>query len=216
MSVICEALLPKVDDIRLKLFATSQSHGSVVICRAMMNEKTVELAIPIHEHDHVIGPADAPVTVVNYGDYECPDCGHRHREVEKLVDELSNRVRFVYRHFPLINVHPHALRAAEAAEAAAAQDKFWEMHRHLYGSPDKLRDRDLHRYARKIGLDLDRFDREMSGSLYADQILNDYNHSIIYGITGAPTTFINGRLYAMSGPELLGVVKTILEGHDQL
>ena len=215
MSVICEALFPKADDIRIKLFATSQSHGSVVISRAMMNEKTVELAIPVNERDHVIGLADAPVTVVNYGDYECPDCHHRHREVEKLVDELSDRVRFVYRHFPLISVHSHALRAAEAAEAAAAQDKFWEMHRHLYGNPDKLSDRDLHRYAREIGLDLDRFDREMSGSLYADQILNDYHRSMIYGITGAPTTFINGRLYAMSGPELLGVVKTILEGQDQ-
>jgi len=181
----------------------------------MMNEKTVELAIPVNERDHVIGLADAPVTVVNYGDYECPDCHHRHREVEKLVDELSDRVRFVYRHFPLIKVHSHALRAAEAAEAAAAQDKFWEMHRHLYGNPDKLSDRNLRRYAREIGLDLDRFDREMSGSLYADQILNDYHRSMIYGITGAPTTFINGRLYAMSGPELLGVVKTILEGQDQ-
>ncbi len=146
-----------------------------------MNEKTVELAIPVNERDHVIGLADAPVTVVNYGDYECPDCHHRHREVEKLVDELSDRVRFVY----------------------------------LYGNPDKLSDRNLRRYAREIGLDLDRFDREMSGSLYADQILNDYHRSMIYGITGAPTTFINGRLYAMSGPELLGVVKTILEGQDQ-
>ena len=169
----------------------------------------------MNDRDHVIGPADAPVTVVNYGDYECPDCHHRHRQVEKLVDKLSNRARFVYRHFPLIKVHPNALRAAEAAEAAAAQDKFWEMHRHLYGNPGKLSDRDLHRYAREIGLDLDRFDREMSGSLYADQILNDYHHSMIYGISGAPTTFINGRLYAMSGPELLGVAKSILEGQDQ-
>lgn len=180
-----------------------------------MNEKTVELAFPVNESDHVIGPADAAVTVVNYGDYQCPDCHRRHREVQHLVDALSNRVRFVHRHFPLIKVHLRALRAAEAAEAAAAQGKFWEMHRHLYTSPDKLSDRDLHHYAREIGLDLDRFDGEMRGSLYADQILKDYHRSMIYGISGTPTTFVNGTLYAASGPEFLGTVKTILEEHDK-
>ena len=181
-----------------------------------MKEKALELAIPVNERDHILGPADASVTVVNYGDYQCPDCHRRHREVQRMVDELSKQVRFVYRHFPLINVHPQALRAAEAAEAAATQNKFWEMHRHLYTSRDKLSDRDLHHYAREIGLDLDRFDREISGSMYADQILEDYHRSMIYGITGTPTTFINGKLYAMTGQELLGVVKTILAGQDQL
>ncbi len=171
----------------------------------------MKLAIPVNERDHAIGPPDALVTVVNYGDYECPDCHRRHREVEKMFDQLVNAVRFVYRHFPLVDVHPRALRAAEAAETAAAQGKFWEMHRHLYTQPDKLDDRHLRRYAKEVGLDLDRFDREMAAGTYAEQILNDYYNSVIYGITGAPTTFINGELYAMSGAELLSTVKTMLE-----
>jgi len=127
-----------------------------------------------------------------------------------MFDKLVNTVRFVYRHFPLTNVHPRALRAAEAAEAAAAQGRFWEMHRHLYTQPDKLEDRHLHRYAREIGLDLERFDGEMMAGAYSDQILRDYHNSVIYGITGAPTTFINGELYAMGGADLLSTIKTML------
>ena len=127
-----------------------------------------------------------------------------------MVDQLVNSVQFVYRHFPLVNVHPRALRAAEAAEAAGAQGRFWQMHRHLYTQPDKLDDRHLRRYAKEVGLDLDRFDREIANGAYTDKILSDYDHSIIYGITGAPTTFINGELYAMSGTELLSTVKRML------
>jgi protein-disulfide isomerase len=171
----------------------------------------MKLAIPVNARDHTIGPSDALVTVVNYGDYECPDCRHRHRAVEKMFDQLVDSVRFVYRHFPLVNVHTHALRAAEAAEAAAAQGKFWEMHRQLYDHPDKLEERHLRHYAKQIGLDLNRFDREMAGGIYSAQLLDHYYNSLINGITGAPTTFINGELYAMSGVELLSVVKTILE-----
>ena len=171
----------------------------------------MKLAITVNEHDHCIGPADALVTVVNYGDYQCPDCHRRHREVEKMFDQLVNAVRFVYRHFPLINVHPRALPAAEAAEAAAAQGKFWEMHRHLYTRPDELEDRHLRHYAKEIGLDVDRFDRDMAGGAYRDRILDSYHNSITHGITGTPTTFINGELYAKSGVELLSVVRTLLK-----
>ena len=102
--------------------------------------------MPVTEGDHTIGPTDARVTVVNYGDYQCPGCQKTHRSTEKLARELLDRVRLVHRHFPLVKSHPRALRAAEAAEAAAAQGKFWEMHRLLYLHPDKLGDRDLHRY----------------------------------------------------------------------
>lgn len=174
----------------------------------MMSEAESEkLWLRINESDHVIGPSDASITVVNYGDYQCFDCHKRHRAVQKMIDELLGTVQFAYRHFPLSKVHPRALCAAEAAEAAAAQGKFWEMHRSLYLSPDKLEDRHLHHYAHAIGLDVQRFDQEMANHTYVDKILKDYYDSINNGITGTPTTFINGKLYAMTGVDLIAAVK---------
>lgn len=172
----------------------------------------LRLESPVTERDHVIGPPDAGVTVVTYGDYECSACQSRHRATEKMFDRLRGRVRFVYRHFPLLRVHPRALRAAEAAEAAAAQGKFWQMHRLLYSHLNKLSDLELRRYARTIGLELGRFDREMTSGVYADQIKKHCYDSIINGISGAPTTFVNGVLFAMSGSELLTEVMSIAEG----
>ena len=180
----------------------------------MTETKILKLAIPVDERDHVIGPTTASVTVVTYGDYECPDCHSRHRAIEKIIDELLHSVRFVYRHFPLVNVHPQALRAAEAAEAAAGQGKFWEMHRLLYLHSPKLNDVELRRHARKIGLDMERFDRDMASDTYKDQIIKGYHNSIVGGITGAPTTFINGVLCPMTDVELLDSVKALLK--DQI
>ena len=177
----------------------------------MIEAETVTLAAPVNERDHMMGPANARVTVVNYGDYQCPGCHERHRATEKMARELQDTVRLVHRHFPLVKSHPRALRAAEAAEAAAAQGKFWEMHRRLYLRPDKLGDRDLRRHAKEMRLDLERFDREMAGSIYSDQILKDFYFSLNHRITGTPTTFINGVLYSKSGVELLATVKAIVE-----
>ncbi|MCU1266200.1 MAG: formate/nitrite transporter [Acidobacteria bacterium] len=183
----------------------------------MSQTDSIKLAVPVNERDHVMGPANAAVTLVNYGDYQCPGCQQRHRSTEKMARELLDRVRLVHRHFPLVKSHPRALRAAEAAEAAAAQGKFWEMHRLLYLHPDKLRDRDLHRYGNEVGLDLERFDREMASGIYAEQILKDFSFSLNHGITGTPTTFINGVRYAMSAVELVMAVKACLnerEGYE--
>ena len=179
----------------------------------MSETEMIRLAVPVNERDHVRGPAYAPVTVVNYADYECPGCQKRHRSIEKN-HELLDKVRLVIRHFPLVNVHPHALRAAETAEAAAAQGKFWEMNRLLYLHPDKLEDKDLRKYAREIGLDLERFDREMANGIYAEQIKKDSYSSLIHGITGTPTTFINDVRYAVGELELIAVVKAIVEGRS--
>ena len=178
----------------------------------MSEAESEKLWLRIDEHDRVLGPSDAAVTVVNYGDYQCPDCHKRHRATQKMIDELLGTVRFAYRHFPLVKVHPRALSAAEAAEAAAAQGKFWEMHRSLYLSPDKLEDRHLHHYAHAIGLDVERFDDEMANHTYTNQILRYYYDSINNGITGAPTTIINGELYAMSGADLIAAVKASSTG----
>ena len=177
----------------------------------MSQTDSIMLAVPVNENDHVMGPTSAPVTVVNYGDYQCPGCQKTHRSTEKMALELLDSVRLVHRHFPLVKSHPRALRAAEAAEAAAAQGKFWEMHRRLYLRPDRLRDRDLRGHANEIGLDLERFDREMASGIHADQILKDFHFSLNHGITGTPTTFINGVRYAMSGLELVATVRAIVE-----
>jgi len=176
-----------------------------------MFEAEITLAVPVTERDHMLGPKSATVTVVNYGDYQCPGCQKTHRSTEKMARALLDRMRLVHRHFPLVKNHPRALRAAEAAEAAAAQGKFWEMHRLLFLRPDKLGDRDLRRYGKEVGLDLERFDREMAGRIYSDQILKDFHFSLNHGITGTPTTFINGVLYSRSGVELVATVKVIVE-----
>lgn len=177
----------------------------------MVEAEIVRLVEPVNERDHVLGPANALVTVVTYGDYECPGCQKRHWAILKMACELVDSVRIVYRHFPLVKVHARALRAAEAAEAAASQGRFWAMHRLLYLHPDRLEDRDLRKYAKEIGLDLARFDREMASGTYAEQILGDFNYSLNHAITGIPTSFINGVRYAMSGAELIAQVKAILE-----
>jgi formate-nitrite transporter family protein len=164
----------------------------------ILESQQLRLEAPVTDRDHVLGPPNARVTVVTYGDYECPACQSRHRATEKMFDKMRGQVRFVYRHFPLLRVHPRALRAAEAAEAAAAQGKFWQMHRLLYSHSNKLRDSELRRHARTIGLDLVRFDRDMASGVYADQIKKNCYESIINGISGAPTTFVNGELFAKS------------------
>jgi protein-disulfide isomerase len=171
----------------------------------MIEAETVTLAAPVNERDHTMGPTNARVTVVNYGDYQCPGCQKTHRSTEKMARELLDTVRLVHRHFPLVKSHPRALRAAEA------QGKVWEMHRLLFLRPDKLADRDLRRYGKEVGLDLERFDHEMASGMYADQILKDFYFSLNHGITGTPTTFINGVLYSKSGVELVVTVKAIVE-----
>jgi len=110
-----------------------------------------------------------------------------------MIRPLFGKVRLVYRHFPLVKVHPHAPRAAEASEAAAVQGMFWEMHTLLYLNSASLKDNDLRQYAQKIGLDLERFDSEMASSVYVRQILKDRDLSIINGISDVPTFFVNDR-----------------------
>lgn len=176
-----------------------------------MNREEIRLPIPVNERDHMTGTPNARVTVVKYGDYESPNSQRTHQAIEKMVRQLLDRVRLVYRHFPLVNNHPHALRAAEAAEAAAAQGKFWEMNNLLYLNPAKLEDKDLRKYAKKIGLNLERFDHEMASARYAEQILKDRYFSINHGITGTPTIFVNGLLYPMSGVKLVEAVKSLID-----
>jgi protein-disulfide isomerase len=119
------------------------------------------LAVAVDDdRDHIQGRADAAVTLVEYGDYECPYCGAAYPIVKELQARMGDRLRFVFRNFPISTSHPHAEQAAEAAEAGAAQGRFWAMHDLLYENQRQLRDQDLHRYAEQLGIDVERFDKD--------------------------------------------------------
>ena len=143
------------------------------------------------DRDHVQGPVDAPVTLVQYGDYECPYCGEAYPIVKEVQARMGERLRFVFRNFPISTSHPHAERAAEAAEAASAQGRFWEMHDTLYEHQQHLRDDDLRAYAEQCDLDLDRFDKEMAEHVHADRIHEDFMSGVRSGVNGTPTFYIN-------------------------
>ena len=153
---------------------------------------TATLAVPVGKQDHVRGPLTAPVTLVEYGDYECPHCGHAHVVVQQLEQLMSDAFRFVFRHFPLTTVHPHAAQAAEAAEAASAQEVFWQMHDRLFENQDALSEGHLIRYATMIGMDVTRFAREMAERRYAPRVREDFLSGVRSGVNGTPTFFING------------------------
>ena len=152
-----------------------------------------ELSLPVGERDHARGPATAPVTLVMYGDYQCPYTALSNRFVAELREELGERLRLVYRHFPLSDVHPDAERAAEAAEAAAAQGRFWEMHDALFEKQASLRERDLVRYAAGLGLDRDRFSQALARHAHAERVAKDAESGRESGVHGTPAFFINGR-----------------------
>jgi protein-disulfide isomerase len=136
----------------------------------MIRADGARLAVPVGERDHLRGPAEAPITLVEYGDYECPYCGTAHPVVRELQRQLGGRLRVIFRNFPCPDEHPHAQQAAEAAEAAAAQGKFWEMHDALFEHFSALADADLVQYAAELGLELPRFERDLAEHVYAPRV----------------------------------------------
>jgi protein-disulfide isomerase len=145
--------------------------------------------------DHVRGPAAEPL-ILEYGDYECPYSRQAYREIERVEKSLDGRVRFAFRHFPLTEIHPHALAAAAAAEAAALQGRFWEMHDLLFRRQRALEDEDLRRYATELGLDLAHFDRDRSGTGIRQRIERDLESGLASGqVLGTPTLFIHGVVH---------------------
>jgi protein-disulfide isomerase len=163
--------------------------------RALLGTATViiDLAAPVDpRRDHIRGPKNAPVTVVEYGDFECPFCGRAEPAVRELLADFGD-VRYVWRHLPLTDVHPHAQLAAEAAEAAAAQDTFWEMHDTLLRHQDALQPADLIRYATELRLDTERFVRDLRDHAYASRVAEDVDTADLGSVSGTPTFFINGQ-----------------------
>ena len=159
---------------------------------AVGQSRVARLALPVGERDHVLGPSNAPASLVEYGDYECPYCGLAHPIVQSVLDRLQGQVRFVFRHFPLAEIHPHALLAAEAAEAAGAQGKFWPMHDTLFENQRGLREQDLLRYAAMLGLDLPRFTAELADHRWEPRVREDFMSGVRSGVNGTPTFFVNG------------------------
>jgi protein-disulfide isomerase len=151
------------------------------------------LTVPVDEaRDHIQGPADAAVTLVEYGDYECPYCGAAYPIVKEVQARMGDRLRFVFRNFPITTSHPHAEQAAESAEAAAAQARFWEMHDVLYENQRRLEDDDLRSHAEQLGLDVERFVRELMEHVHAERVREDFMSGVRSGVNGTPTFYING------------------------
>jgi protein-disulfide isomerase len=149
----------------------------------------------IEANDHVTGRKDALVTIVEYGDYQCPYTARAHCVLEDLGARLDGRLRLAYRHLPLSDLHPNSQQAAEAAEAAAAQGKFWEMHAALFECQGELDQDSLHELAEDLGLDVQRFRQELEGGVHRQKVLADAARGHADGASGTPTFFINGKRY---------------------
>ena len=172
-----------------------------------------KLAIPVSEHDHAQGPPDAPVTLVEYGDYECPYCGRAFPVVKRLQESLGELLRFVFRNFPLNTIHEHAGMAAQAAEAAAAQGKFWEMHDILYEHQDTLAEHDLREFALKIGLEIYKFNADLASERFAKRVQDDFRGGVRSGVNGTPTFFINDVRYD-GAPDFDSLLAALLEAQQ--
>jgi protein-disulfide isomerase len=149
------------------------------------------LTVPVRSKDHRLGPDNAPVTLVEYGDFECPHCRRAEPIVKEVRRRAGARLRFVFRHFPMSQGHPHAQHAAEAAEAAGAQGKFWEMHDRLFERQFALEDPDLIAYAGELGLDRARVARELAEHTHEARVREDFSSGVRSGVNGTPTFFIN-------------------------
>ena len=163
-----------------------------------MNRHLFELASPVSATDHVVGPAHAPVTVVEYGDFECPNCKQAAPAVKSLLAQFDERVRFAFRHFPLEEVHPHALHAAEVAEIAGAQGKFWQMHDLLFDNQAHLKPAQLHGYAERLQLDMARYTAELDDHIYLQRVREHQDSGRRSGVRGTPTFFVNGVIQDVS------------------
>jgi len=175
----------------------------------MLNKKeSGKLTVPVGPNDHVQGAETAPITLLEYGDFECPHSKRAVSIVRELQKELGDRIRFVFRHFPLIK-HPHAELASEAAEAAAAQGKFWEMYEALFENQYALEAENLAGYAEEAGLDPVRFERELKGHVHLPRVKEDVRSGVESGATGTPEFFVNGRLH--SGDYNIGALRKTIE-----
>ena len=169
--------------------------------------------VPVAERDHIQGPIAAPIKLLEYGDYECPYCGQAYPLVKAIQNKLGNSLCFAFRHFPLTKIHPLAEHASEAAESAAAQGSFWEMHDLLYQNQGALDDADLAQYARSLRLDARRLIADVLKSAYSARIREDFTSGVRGGVNGTPSFFVNGVRY--DGARVLADMLEALAPHSR-
>jgi protein-disulfide isomerase len=160
-----------------------------------MHQSQPRLRLPVGERDHRQGPETAAVTLLEYGDYQCPFCGEAYPIVKQLQRELGDKLQFVFRNFPLTAAHPHAEKAAEAAESGGAQGRFWEMHDALYENQNDLTNDGLLRIAASVGLDEQTLKNDLSSAKFEDRVYEDFMSGVRSGVNGTPTFFINDIRY---------------------
>lgn len=168
----------------------------------------MNLSVPIGKSDHAQGPDDAPVALVEYGDYQCPYCADMQPMLKSIAKAMGSQLRFVFRHMPLLEMHPYAQHAAEAAEAAGAQGKFWEMHDAIFQQQAALGSDLLHQLAVRIKLDMEQFSADLDARRYRPRVKRDFMSGMRSGVAGTPTFFINGKRYegALDHAALLSAV----------
>lgn len=174
------------------LTATLQSLSSITCDKQNM---TIQLKNSVDQRDHIQGIKTAPLQLLEYGDYQCPSCGDSYLVVKEVVRELGNDIVFIFRNFPLTDIHPNSFNAALAAEAAGLQNKFWEMYDLLFQHQGNLNDGDLFRFANQLDLDMVRFEQDIRNRRLSSKIEEDISIGLQNGVSGTPTFFINGEKY---------------------
>lgn len=180
-----------------------------------MSQRVFDLDVPPQAADHALGADHAPVTVVEYGDFECPNCKQAAPALKLLLERFAGRVRLIFRHFPLEEVHPHALGAAEAAECAAGQGRFWEMHDLLFANQEHLKLSSLQGHAERLRLDMARYSAEMHDHVYLQRIREHMDGAHRSGVRGTPAIFVNGCIQDVSFGirALFDAVESLLHQH---
>ena len=173
---------------------------------------SIQLENAVNKRDHIQGIKTAPLELVEYGDYQCPSCGDSYLVVKEVLRELDNNIVFIFRNFPLTEIHPDAFDAALTAEAAALQNKFWEMYDLLFQNQAHLSGRELFEYANRIGLEMGRFEQDIQSQTLSSKIEADLESGLTSGVSGTPTFYVNGEKYERDweGGELIQYLKRLL------
>ena len=160
-----------------------------------------QLKPPVNDRDHIQGNKNAPIELVEYGDYQCPHCGRAYPIIKSIQERMGDRLKFIFRNFPLTEIHPEAFGAALAAEAAAHQDKFWEMHDIIFEHQRHLQAENILQYAKRVGLNMAIFSKDIQQQLFIDKVEDDIESGIRSGVNGTPSFYVNGAKYNGSWEE---------------